>query len=138
VLCRALFLLACKFVGYCDAQGNPGTERMQPYYFPTTVGHGKNLQGYFDWRPKDIDEGVAAAVSHDAGFTWNFRQLVPELRKLCPDQANKEPDGEKDAFGGNNADNGDDDGQGHEFVLNIAGHTYLYTLDSSQQSHRCR
>jgi hypothetical protein len=121
-----------KSSGYCDANGNqignPGTERMQPYYFPFVVGHGKHLQGYFDWRPKDINEALAAAVSDDAGFTWTFQQLALELRKHCPDQANKEPDGEKDAVGGNNADNGDDDGQGHPFVIKIAGHTYVYTL----------
>lgn len=121
-----------KSSGYCDSKGNqignPGTERMQPYYFPTIVGHGKHLQGYFDWRPKDTDEGVAAAVSDDAGQSWTFQQLVLQLRTHCPDQANKEPDGEKDAVGGNNADNGDDDGQGHQFVIQIAGHTYLYTL----------
>src|SRR5215469_11586344 len=121
-----------KSSGYCDALGNqignPGTERMQPYYFPSITGHGKHLQGYFDWRPKDTDEGVAAAFSDDAGFTWTFQQLVLQLRTQCPTQANKEPDGEKDAVGGNNADNGDDDGQGHQFVINIAGHTYLYTL----------
>src|SRR3984893_13463666 len=60
-----------KSAGYCDSQGNqignPGTERMEPYYFPVVVGHGKHLQGYFDWRPKDIDEAVAAASSDDAG-----------------------------------------------------------------------
>src|SRR5215469_7646383 len=121
-----------KSVNYCDSKGNqignPGTERMQPYYFPFVVGHGKHLQGYFDWRPKDTDEGVAAAVSRDAGQTWTFQQLVLELRKDCPNQANKEPDGEKDGVSGNNDDNGDDDGQGHQFVIAIAGHTYLYTL----------
>jgi hypothetical protein len=67
-----------KSVGYCDSNGNqignPGTERMQPYYFPTIVGQGKNLQGYFDYRPKDIDEAVAAAVSHDGGHTWILRR----------------------------------------------------------------
>ncbi len=121
-----------KSSGYCDANGNqignPGTERMEPYYFPSIVGHGKHLQGYFDWRPKDTDEGVVAAFSNDAGQTWTFQQLVLELRTHCPDQANKEPDGEKDASGGNNADNGDDDGQGHQFVIKINGHTFLYTL----------
>ena len=121
-----------KSAGYCDGHGNqignPGVERMQPYYFPFVVGHGKHLQGYFDWRPKDTDEGVAAAFSDDAGQSWTFQQLVLQLRTHCPDQANKEPDGEKDAVGGNNADNGDDDGQGHQFIIKINGHTYLYTL----------
>ncbi len=59
-----------KSSGYCDKNGNqignPGTERMQPYYFPVVSGHGKHLQGYFDYRPKDIDEAVAAAFSDDA------------------------------------------------------------------------
>jgi hypothetical protein len=61
-----------KSAGYCDVSGkqqigNPGTERMQPYYFPSILGHGRYLQGYFDWRPKDIDEAVVAAASNDAG-----------------------------------------------------------------------
>jgi hypothetical protein len=126
-----------KSVGYCDSTGthqvgNPGTERMQPYYFPSIVGQGRNLQGYFDYRPKDIDEAVVAAASHDGGHTWTFQQKVLELRTTCPNQLNKEPDGSKDnnAFNlANNSDNGDDDGQGHQFVIKIAGHTYLYTLD---------
>jgi len=125
-----------KSVGYCDANGNqignPGTERMQPYYFPTIVGQGRHLQGYFDWRPKDIDEAVAAAESHDGGHTWTFQQKVLELRTTCPNQLNKEADGSKDsnAFNlANNSDNGDDDGQGHQFVIKVGGHTYLYTLD---------
>lgn len=121
-----------KSAGYCDASGrqigNPGSERMQPYYFPSVIGRGKHLQGYFDWRPKDIDEGVVAALSDDAGQSWTFQQLALQLRTHCPDQANKEPDGEKDAVSGNNADNGDDDGQGHPFVMTINGHTFLYTL----------
>src|SRR5260370_27547332 len=125
-----------KSSGYCDAAGNqignPGTERMQPYYFPVINGHGKHLQGYFDWRPKDTDEAVAAAFSDDAGFTWTFQQKVLELRTTCPAQVQKDPDGDKDNNPDpNNSDNGDDDGQGHQFVINIAGHTYLYTLTRS-------
>jgi hypothetical protein len=125
-----------KSSGYCDGQGNqignPGTERMQPYYFPVVTGRGKHLQGYFDWRPKDIDEAVAAAFSDDRGQTWTFQQKVLELRTTCPNQAQKDPDGDKDdPVQPNNSDNGDDDGQGHQFVITIAGHTYLYTLTRS-------
>jgi len=123
-----------KSAGYCDAKGNqvpnPSAERMQPYYFPFITGHGKHLQGYFDYRPKDTDEAVAAAFSDDAGITWNFQQKVLELRTTCPTQLQKDTDGDKDNVNnGQNDDNGDDDGQGHQFILNIAGHTYLYTLD---------
>jgi hypothetical protein len=122
-----------KSAGYCDKNGNqkrnPGTERMQPYYFPFITGHGKHLQGYFDYRPKDIDEAVVAASSNDAGSTWTFQQEVLELRKTCPDQVQKDPDGDKDnAPDPNNSDNGDDDGQGHQFVMHINNHVYLYTL----------
>ena len=133
-----------KSVHYCDANqnqiGNPGTERMQPYYFPVVVGRGKHLQGYFDWRPKDIDEAVAAAFSDDAGLTWTFQQKVLELTKNCPTTVQKDPDGDKDnSPDPNNSDNSGtsanpgtgDDGQGHQFVLKIAGHTYLYTLTRS-------
>ncbi|HEY0759685.1 MAG TPA: hypothetical protein VGD59_10565 [Acidisarcina sp.] len=123
-----------KSAGYCDGNGvqigNPGTERMQPYYFPKITGRGRHLQGYFDWRPKDIDEAVVAANSDDAGLTWNFEQKVLELRTTCPTQVQKDPDGDKDnGPDPNNSDNGDDDGQGHQFVMTIAGHTYLYTLE---------
>jgi hypothetical protein len=123
-----------KSAGYCDGNGNqvpnPGIQRMQPYYFPFITGHGEHLQGYFDYRPKDIDEAVAAASSDDAGHTWTFQQKVLELRTTCPTQLQKDPDGDKDnANDGNNDDNGDDDGQGHQFILKIKGHTYLYTLE---------
>src|SRR5271166_604388 len=125
-----------KSAGYCDASGNqignPGTERMQPYYFPFVTGHGSHLQGYFDWRPKDTDEGVVAASSDDAGYTWTFQQKVLELRTTCPNQVQKDPDGDHDdPVQPNNSDNGDDDGQGHQFVIKIGGHTYLYTLTRS-------
>jgi hypothetical protein len=123
-----------KSAGYCDSSGNqvpnPSIERMQPYYFPFITGHGNHLQGYFDYRPKDIDEAVAAAYSNDAGITWIFQQKVLELRTTCPTQLQSDPDGDKDnKNNGQNDDNGDDDGQGHQFILKIGGHSYLYTLD---------
>jgi hypothetical protein len=126
-----------KSAGYCDSKGNqipnPGTERMQPYYFPSITGHGRHLQGYFDYRPKDTDEAVAAAWSDDAGFTWTFQQKALELTTQCPNTVQKDPDGDKDnGPDPNNSDNSGstgDDGQGHAFVIPIAGHTYLYTLE---------
>jgi len=123
-----------KSAGYCDKTGNqvpnPAIQRMEPYYFPFITGTGNNLQGYFDYRPKDIDEAVAAASSDDGGHTWSFQQKVLELRTTCPAQVQKDPDGDKDnAPDPNNSDNGDDDGQGHQFILSVAGHTYLYTLE---------
>jgi hypothetical protein len=109
-----------KSSSYCDSStppkqiGNPGTERMEPYYFPEVFGFGKHLQGYFDWRPKDTHEGVVAASSDDAGQSWTFQQKVLELRTTCPDMVQKDPDGDKDNKPDpNNSDNGDDDGQGH-------------------------
>ena len=88
-----------KSSGYCDSSmnqiGNPGTERMEPYYFPVIFGTGSQLQGYFDWRPKDTDEAVVGATSNDSGKTWTFQDKVLELRTTCPTQANNEPDGER-------------------------------------------
>jgi hypothetical protein len=123
-----------KSAGYCNGAGgenvNLATERMQPYYFPVITGFGKHLQGYFDWRPKDIDEGVVAASSDDAGLSWTFQQKVLELRTDCPTNFLKDAGGnkEKDANNADNSDTTGDDGQGHQFVITIAGHTYLYTL----------
>jgi hypothetical protein len=53
-----------KSAGYCDANGhqigNPGSERMQPYYFPFMNGQGNRLQSYFDYRPTDCCTQVVA------------------------------------------------------------------------------
>jgi hypothetical protein len=95
-----------KSSGYCASSdgvngseiGNPGTERMQPYYFPFIVGQGSKLQGYFDWRPKDTDEAVVSASSTDGGKTWTFQDKVLELTTKCPTNKNAEGDEtEKDA-----------------------------------------
>ena len=123
-----------KTAGYCDSTntvqiGNPGNERMEPYYFPEVFGQGNHLEGFFDWRPKDTDEAVVAASSTDGGFTWDFQQEVLQLRKTCPTDFQKDASGHTVVPGDpNNADNVDDDGQGHAYVINVAGRTYLYTL----------
>jgi hypothetical protein len=63
---------------------------LTPAYFPltyyslnTTTGNAFGGQppiiGLFDWRPKDLDEGLLAAESDDNGRTWYFDQLVLEL-----------------------------------------------------------
>jgi hypothetical protein len=74
----------------------------------------------------------------EGGETWIFQDKVLELsqaagRRVCPTVANKEPDGEKDANSSasvcQNADHGNDDGEGHQFVMTIDRNTYLYSLD---------
>ena len=77
---------------------------MQPYYFPfvTSADGGKTLIGYFDYRPKDTDEAVVTAVSHDHGKTWYYTgEALEQNAGLCADG------------------NTNDDGQGHAFVLNV-------------------
>ena len=104
--------------GYCingARQGNPSTELMQPYYFPAVFGHGKHLQGFFDWRPKNINEAVVTAESNDGGRTWTFQDEALDLRETCPPS--------------DTTDNGGDDGYGHPYVLDVYGAQYLYTLD---------
>lgn len=148
-----------KSSGYCASTdgvigteiNNPGTERMQPYYFPFVTGQGANLQGFFDWRPKDTDEAVVSAFSTDGGTSWKFQDKVLELTTKCPTNPNTEgAESEKDAvclgpdamhpLPCQNASNDysksvdppnggtGDDGQGHAFVLPINGQTLLYTL----------
>jgi hypothetical protein len=77
---------------------------MQPYYFPfvTSTDGGKTLIGYFDYRPKDTDEAVVTAVSHDHGKTWYYTgEALEQNAGLCADG------------------NTNDDGQGHAFVLTV-------------------
>ncbi|GAX45495.1 hypothetical protein NIES4075_65160 [Tolypothrix sp. NIES-4075] len=121
-------------VGYCLnglPQTNPGTNLFQPYYFPLTIGQGLNLQGYFDYRPKDSNEAIVAASSSDGGLTWNFQQEVLELNPgLCPSSDNTT---NATTYPSSSTDDGllsgNDAGQGHPFVLDINRKRFLYTLD---------
>jgi hypothetical protein len=78
------------------------TSPMQPYYFPFIVGHGLNLHGYFDWRPKDINEGIVAAHSTDGGQSWQFDQIALILTRGLPrnpQSADPDPGIADDGFG---------------------------------------
>ena len=99
---------------------NPSTSvnKFNPYYFPFVVGSGQNVKGYFDYRPKNINEGVVAATSTNAGQTWTFQQMVEQLTTECPNS---------DANTANSG--GNDDGEGHPSIISFAGMTWLYTLD---------
>jgi len=65
---------------------------MSPYYFPfvtqtpgnSTQGH---LTGYFDYRPKDTEEGLVVAHSTDGGKSWNYagKALEEEPGERLPD-----------------------------------------------------
>jgi hypothetical protein len=103
---------------------NTGTEPMQPYYFPFVVGDGRNLNGLFDYRPRNTEEAVVAAHSSDAGRTWTFAgkalDYAPELAFV--------PSTDKPVYPLDPV-NGNDDGQGHAFVLPIGRDQLLYTLN---------
>jgi ABC-type amino acid transport substrate-binding protein len=97
------------------------TSPMQPYYFPMTQGDGNNLQGYFDWRPKDINEAIVAAKSTDGGKTWQHQQTVLTLTRALPvNPQSTNPDADQL-----------DNGFGHPFVMQVGNSTLLYTLDRS-------
>jgi len=118
---------AVPYNGYCvngALADNPGTNLMQPYYFPHIQGYGPYLQGYFDYRPRNADEAVAAAVSTDGGKSWRFQQLAAQLSTACPtDPANPDnPTSPGGVF---------DNGQGHPFLLRLDDRRLLYTLDRS-------
>ncbi|MGH3763589.1 MAG: hypothetical protein ACRDS0_25915 [Pseudonocardiaceae bacterium] len=114
--------------GLCDTfpggtlQNNPGTNLMQPYYFPQIKRFGNTLDGYFDYRIKDTDEAVAHGTSTDGGLTWSIDGVKLRLNGTCP--AN-------DAA--TNASGNGDNGQGHPFVMTVPTQsgpkTLLYTLD---------
>src|ERR1035438_6755605 len=91
-----------------------------PYYFPFVVGSGQNVKGYFDYRPKNINEAVVAATSTNAGQSWTFQQMVEQLTNECPNG-----DSNTASSGGN------DDGEGHPSIISFGGMTWLYTLNRS-------
>ena len=118
---------AVPYNGYCvngTPARNPGTELMQPYYFPHVQGSGNFLQGYFDYRPRNANEAVAAAISTDGGKRWRFQQLSAALSTACPtDPLNPDnPTSPGGVF---------DNGQGHPYVLDFDTYRLLYTLDRS-------
>jgi hypothetical protein len=86
-----------------------------PYYFPFVAGSGSNLQGYFDYRPRNVNEAIVAASSADGGQTWHFQNQIENLNQVRP---------ATDKNG-----SGNDDGIGHPYVINFAGAGFLYALD---------
>jgi hypothetical protein len=113
-------------VPYCSPGGalggapivNPPTtvNSMQPFYFPFVSGRGLTLQGYFDYRPRNVNEAVVAATSTNGGQSWTFQQQVLNLNTLCPQSDT-------------NSANGNDDGEGHANVLSFGGGSILTLLD---------
>src|SRR5262249_34786696 len=100
--------------GYCNPfgangvrQSNPRVATMSPYYFPMVIGSGTTLQGFFDWRDKDTNEGVIAAKSSDGGKTWTFQQDAFYLNETCPADDTQT--------------NGGDDGFGHAYIVDTGG-----------------
>jgi hypothetical protein len=104
-----------------------GFEPMSPYYFPHIEPNpdGGGLIGFFDYRPKDTNEAVVVATSHDDGARWTVKTEALELSQgHCP------------------AGNSDiaqqtttDDGEGHAFDLTVdingSPEWFLYTLNRS-------
>jgi hypothetical protein len=121
-------------VGYCKnglPQRNDGTQVMRPYYFPFTIGQGKDLQGYFDYRPKDSNEAIVAASSKDGGLTWKFQQQVLELNPgLCPkDETKTNAQTYPRSATADGLNSANDAGLGHPYVMDLKHQRFLYTLD---------
>jgi hypothetical protein len=105
---------------YCNAGtpivNSPSTVNpMQPYYVPQVTGRGQLLQGYFDYRPRNVNEAAVAATSSDGGNTWTFQQQIENLTTACP------------ATDTNSS--GNDDGLGHPSTLSFGGAGFFYLLD---------
>jgi hypothetical protein len=114
-------------IPYCTPGGSSGgtpfmnaaatVNTFNPYYFPLVVGNGQSVKGYFDYRPKDINEAIVVATSTNAGQTWTFQAMAEQLTPTCP------------SADGPSSSNGIDDGEGHPTVISYGGSTILYTLD---------
>jgi hypothetical protein len=105
--------------GGTELVNSPSTvNTFNPYYFPFIVGSGQSVKGYFDYRPKNINEAIVEATSTNAGQSWTFQQMAEQLTTECPNS---------DANTANSG--GNDDGEGHPSIISFGGTTWLYTLN---------
>jgi hypothetical protein len=126
------------YASYCSATGklskNHGFSVMQPYYFPFVRRHGDVLEGFFDYRPRNEQEAVVAAISTDEGRFWHFRGEALALNPYCPwdatdpDNLNLNVNGVKTAYG-SDPNNAADNGLGHPVVLKVKGVQRIYELN---------
>jgi len=123
------------YAGYCTASGqatkNHGPSLMQPYYFPFVRRRGPQIEGFFDYRPRNQQEAVVSAFSNDWGVTWHFTGQALALNPYCPwdptdpDNLNLNLDGLKVDYSTSAGDNG----LGHPVSLIINGVERLYELN---------
>jgi hypothetical protein len=107
---------------------------MQPYYFPFVRRNGDVLEGFFDYRPRNQQEAMVAAISTDWGVSWRFKGEALALNPYCPWDATDPDDlsvnvnGVKTAYGSSSANAGDN-GLGHPVVLSVNGAQRIYSLN---------
>jgi hypothetical protein len=125
------------YAGYCangQVQTAQGFNPMQPYYFPFVRPNDGWLQGFFDYRLRNQQEAVVAAISTDLGKSWFFQGEALGLNPYCPadptdpDNNNVIVSGVSVPYGSNSA-NAADNGLGHPFVMTIGGAQLLYQLN---------
>jgi hypothetical protein len=129
------------YAGYCmsgQVQTARGFNPMQPYYFPFVRPTGTRIEGFieglFDYRPRNEQEAVVAAVSTDFGKSWFFQGDALGLNPYCPadptdpDNNNVIVSGVSVPYGSNSA-NAADNGLGHPFVMTVGGVQFLYQLN---------
>ena len=126
------------YASYCNAAGklavNHGFSLMQPYYFPFVRRHGDILEGFFDYRPRNEQEAVVAAISTDWGASWIFKGEALALNPYCPwfpsdpDNQFVSVNGIKTAYG-SDPNSAADNGLGHPVVLKVNGVQRIYELN---------
>ncbi len=126
------------YAAYCGSNGaltrNHAISLMQPYYFPFVRRHGDKLEGFFDYRPRNEQEAMVAAISYDWGASWLFQTEALALNPYCPsdptdpDNLNVKVGGVDTAYG-SDAANAADNGLGHPVVLSVNHVQRLYQLN---------
>jgi hypothetical protein len=130
------------YKNYCvdgEVQTAQASNPMQPYYFPfVRKRNGKQLEGFFDYRPRNEDEATVAAISLDWGQSWIFKDEALGLNPYCPadptdpDNNNVIVEGVSTPYGSNSA-NAADNGLGHAFVMTVGGVQRIYHLNRANK-----
>jgi hypothetical protein len=126
------------YKNYCvggEVQTAQALNPMQPYYFPfVRKGNGKQLEGFFDYRPRNEDEATVTAISLDWGQSWIFKDEALGLNPYCPadptdpDNNNVIIDGVRTPYA-SDPNNAADNGLGHAFVMTVGGVQRIYHLN---------
>jgi hypothetical protein len=122
---------------YCfgrRVQTADGVNPMQPHYFRFVRSNGEYLEGFFDYRVRNEQEAIVAAISLDWGKRWIFTGEAPggstsTARRIRPTRTITTSSSPASAPPMARTSNAGDNGLGHRFVMTVDDVQRIYHLN---------